>query len=121
MINLYAPVALEESVKKIALELQKNLSNPAISKRLFLIAHDGPQSLVSFLKYRDQSRPFYKLGEISLIKNFADPLEKHTSYLLYLVSDEVKEGDLKHNQIFCPDPDEFIDTDNPEDFEIVGN
>ena len=111
MIKLFAPKQLRLSIEQYAKTKLRNLAyRSAMLQRSFAVAIDGEKSLQNFHENRDEHKPFYKLSEITLLRNFPDPLNKYVAYAVYMVEEPTE---IIHEMQYVDDPDDYLDIDNP--------
>ena len=119
MIKLFAPKQLQLSVDQSIRNANRDVNKrSAMSNWVFLIPITGEKSFKNFHENRSTDKPFYNLGQITLLSAFPDPLGKHEAYYLYLVSES---AEIIHEMQYVDDPDDYLDIDNPyRGFESIG-
>lgn len=111
MIRLYAPKQLKLFIEQHAKAKLRDLAHrSAMIQRSFAVPIDGEKSLQNFHENRDPNKPFYKLTQITLLRNFPDPLGKYKAYAIYMVEEPTE---IIHEMQYVDDPDDYLDIDNP--------
>ena len=111
MIKLFAPKQLQLTVDQYVRSTIRDIKQQsAIRDRSFLIQVNGEKSFQNFHENRLTEKPFYNLSQLTLLRNFRDPLGKYAAYSLYLVSESVE---IIHEMQYVDDPDDYLDIDNP--------
>lgn len=111
MIRLYAPKQLKLFIEQHAKAKLRDLAHrSAMIQRSFAVPIDGEKSLQNFHENRDPNKLFYKLNQITLLRNFPDPLGKYKAYAVYMVEETTE---IIHEMQYVDDPDDYLDIDNP--------
>lgn len=111
MIKLFAPKQLQLSLDQFIRNSTRDIGQRStMYNRSFLVPITGEKSFKNFHENRNQDKPFYKLSEVTLLRNFTDPLGKYEAYGLYLINES---AEITHEMQYVDDPDDYLDIDNP--------